>query len=444
MPEAPGTHARHRWREERVCIRFRQPVPPAEEKTARMAESEQGTSKGHEARIVGLVCSAHFISHYHLLLLPPVFEVVRTELGVSYVALGAVLTAFNVISALLQTPAGFLVDRVGARPMLIGGMTIGVVALLLAATFPSYWMLIAAYALLGLANTVYHPADYAILSSKIAGKKAGRAFSFHTFSGFFGSGVAPACVLFCAAYAGWQGAYYVAAGLAALVIAALAIWGAPLSVSAAVRRESGSQTAGKAGLDLLLSAPILRNLFFFVLLALSGGGIQTFSVVALGQINGTPASIANIALSGYLLMSAAGVLLGGILADRTSKHERIAAAGFMATSTMVVAVGWGDLGAAALIAAMSLGGFLNGIIQPSRDMIVRSVTPPGAFGKVFGFVSTGFNIGGMIAPLLYAWLLDRGEPRMVFALVTVFILLALFTVITRPKPQPAPAATPAE
>lgn len=409
-----------------------------------MAESQQ-SSRGHDARIIGLVCSAHFISHYHLLLLPPVFEVVRTELGVSYVALGAVLTAFNVISALLQTPAGFLVDRVGARPVLIGGMIVGIAALLLAATFPSYWMLIAAYALLGLANTVYHPADYSILSSTIAGKKAGRAFSFHTFSGFFGSGVAPACVLFCAAYfGGWQGAYYAAAGLAALVVLALIIWGAPLSVGAVARREASASTSGKAGLDLLLSAPILRNLFFFILLALSGGGIQTFSVVALGQINGTPASTANIALSGYLLMSAAGVLLGGILADRTTRHERIAAAGFLATSTMIVAVGWGNLGAVTLIAAMSLGGFLNGIIQPSRDMIVRSVTPPGAFGKVFGFVSTGFNIGGMIAPLLYAWLLDRGEPRMVFALVTVFILLALFTVITRPKPQPAPTAQPAE
>ncbi|MGE0421036.1 MAG: MFS transporter [Reyranellaceae bacterium] len=409
-----------------------------------MSQSGQPAGKGREIRIVGLVCAAHFVSHYHLLLLPPVFEVVRTELGVSNLALGAVLTAFNVISALLQTPAGFLVDRVGARPMLIGGMMIGIVALLLAATFPTYWMLIAAYALLGLANTVYHPADYSILSSTITANKAGRAFSFHTFSGFFGSGVAPACVLFCAAYAGWQGAYYAAAGLAAIVVAALVIWGAPLSVGAVARRAANASTSGRAGLDLLLSAPILRNLFFFVLLALSGGGIQAFSVVALGQINGTPASTANIALSAYLLLSALGVLVGGLLADRTSRHERIAAAGFLATSIMVVAVGWGDLGAAALIAAMGVGGLLNGIIQPSRDMIVRSVTPPGAFGKVFGFVSTGFNIGGMIAPLLYGWLLDRGEPRMVFALVAAFILLALFTVITRPKPQPAPAATPAE
>jgi MFS family permease len=403
-------------------------------------------SNGREVRIVGLVCSAHFVSHFHLLLLPPVFEVVRTELGVSYVALGAVLTMFNIVSALLQTPAGFLVDRVGSRPVLTGGMVVGILGLLVAATFPGYWSLIAAYALLGLANTVYHPADYAILSSTMPQRMAGRAFSFHQFSGFFGSGVAPACVLFLAAIYGWRGSFYVAAGMAAVVVTALVIWGAPLSAGAKAKRETDgkSATSGKAGLDLLLSPPILRNLFFFILLALSGGGIQTFSVVALGQINGTPAATANFALSAYLLLSAFGVLVGGYLADHTAKHERIAAVGFLATSTMVIAVGWGNLGAAALIIAMGTGGLLNGIIQPSRDMIVRSVTPPGAFGKVFGFVSTGFNVGGVISPLLYAWLLDHGEPRMVFALVATFILLALFTVITRPKPQPSPAATPAE
>lgn len=410
-----------------------------------MSQSEQTVGQGREVRIVGLVCSAHFVSHFHLLLLPPVFEVVRSELGVSYVALGAVLTMFNIVSALLQTPAGFLVDRVGSRPVLTGGMIVGIAGLLVAATFPGYWSLIAAYALLGLANTVYHPADYAILSSTMPQRMAGRAFSFHQFSGFFGSGVAPACVLFLAAIFGWRGSFYAAAVMAALVVTALLIWGAPLSAGAKAKRDAGkSATSGKAGLDLLLSPPILRNLFFFILLALSGGGIQTFSVVALGQINGTPAATANLALSAYLLLSAAGVLLGGYLADHTSKHERIAAVGFLATSTMVIAVGWGNLGAAALIIAMGSGGLLNGIIQPSRDMIVRSVTPPGAFGKVFGFVSTGFNVGGVISPLLYAWLLDHGEPRMVFALVATFILLALFTVITRPKPQPAPAATPAE
>jgi MFS family permease len=140
-------------------------------------------------------------------------------------------------------------------------------------------------------------------------------------------------------------------------------------------------------------------------------------------------------------MTAAGVLLGGIIADRTIHHERVAAAGFACTAAMAVVLGWVALPLVPLVVLMSVGGLLNGIIQPSRDMMVRAVTPPGSFGKVFGFVSTGFNIGGMVAPLLYGWLMDRGEPRLIFAVVTFFILLGLVTAITRRKPQALPAWT---
>ena len=142
-----------------------------------------------------------------------------------------------------------------------------------------------------------------------------------------------------------------------------------------------------------------------------------------------------MALSGFLLCSAFGVLLGGIIADRTPHHERVAAVGFAFTSTMAILMAWVNMPAAVLVGVMSLGGLLNGMIQPSRDMMVRAVTPPGSFGKVFGFVSTGFNLGGMVSPLLFGWLMDRGEPRAIFMIVVGFILLALVTAITRAKPQ---------
>ena len=174
---------------------------------------------------------------------------------------------------------------------------------------------------------------------------------------------------------------------------------------------------------------------------MANGGIQTFTVVGMGAIHGTPASVANMALSGFLLFSAVGVLLGGVIADRTPHHERVAAIGFACTSTMAILMAWVNMPAAVLIGVMSLGGLLNGMIQPSRDMMVRAVTPPGSFGKVFGFVTTGFNLGGMVSPLLYAWLMDHGEPRTIFMIVVAFIFLALVTAITRAKPQAQAAWT---
>jgi FSR family fosmidomycin resistance protein-like MFS transporter len=397
-------------------------------------------SKGREAKVIALISVAHFISHFHLMLLPPIFGEVKDAFGVSYTQIGLAITAFNVCSALLQTPVGFLVDRAGPRLMLTAGLLGGAAAITAAALLPGYWFFVIAYALLGVANTVYHPADYSILSAAIDHKRIGKAFSIHNFAGYLGMGVAPAVVLTCAALWGWRGAFLFAAVLSFAGALLIIVAG---SVLPRVVRKPMEESKGdtKVGLDLLLSAPILRNLLFFFCIAMANGGFQTFTVVGLGAIHGTPASVANVALSGFLLFSAAGVLLGGIIADRTPHHERVAAVGFACTSTVAILMAWVNMPAVVLITVMSLGGLLNGIIQPSRDMMVRAVTPAGSFGKVFGFVSTGFNLGGMVAPLTYAWLMDHDEPRGIFMIVFAFILLGLITAITRAKPQAKEAWT---
>jgi FSR family fosmidomycin resistance protein-like MFS transporter len=400
--------------------------------------AERGTLL-REGKAISLIAVAHFVSHYYILLLPPVFALVKDEYGVSYTGIGLALTAFNIASATFQTPAGFLVDRVGPRSVLVAGLLLGATATAAIALVPGYWMLVAMFALLGLANTTYHPADYTILAATVGPQRIGKAFSVHTFAGYLGSGVAPACVLFCTAYWGWRGSFLVAAALGIAAALLILAFGRVLNSAAPkpqAAKTEAANVAAQVGWRLLFSAPILRNLFFFMLIALAGGGLTNFSVVALGALHGTPASVANIALSCFLLLSAAGVLLGGFIADRTSRHERVAALCFAATAVMVVLIGSTDLSAVLLIGAMSVGGVLNGVIQPSRDMMVRAVTPPGSFGKVFGFVTTGFNLGGMVSPLLYGWLMDRGEPGLIFLFVAGFILLSLLTVITRPQPQP--------
>ena len=399
-------------------------------------------SLGREARVIALVAVAHFTSHIHIMLLPPILGPVKEAFGVSYTEVALALTAFNVASALFQTPVGFLVDRFGPRLMLTGGLVVGSIAIAAAALLPEYWLFVIAYGLLGMANTVYHPADYSILSAAVEHKRIGKAFSIHTFAGYLGSGVAPALVLACAAIWDWHGAFLFAAMLSMAVALLMIVAGSVLPRPVRKPLPATARSDARVGLDLLLSAPILRNLLFFFCISMANGGIQTFSVVSLGAIHGTPASVANVALSGFLLFSAGGVLLGGFIADRTPHHERVAAIGFACTSTMAILLGWVDMPAAILIGVMSLGGLLNGVIQPSRDMMVRAVTPVGSFGKVFGFVSTGFNLGGMVSPLLYGMLMDHGEPRGIYLIVTAFIFLALLTAITRAKPGAKPAWTP--
>ncbi len=170
---------------------------------------------------------------------------------------------------------------------------------------------------------------------------------------------------------------------------------------------------------------------FFVLLAMLSGGLYNYSVVAFGALYGTPVATANAALTGNLALAAIGVLAGGLLVGRTSRHGTVATIGLLAIALFTVLIAEFDLGALGLIAAMTAVGFFFGVIMPSRDMIVREVTPPGSFGKVFGFVTTGFNIGGIIAPLIFGAIMDHGSPRLVFILVAACSLAAIATVATR-------------
>jgi sugar phosphate permease len=384
---------------------------------------------------IAIVSAAHFVSHYYIMLLPPLFMFVRADYGVSYTELGFALVAFNVVTAVLQTPAGFLVDRIGARPLLAGGLALGGAAFAVIGLVPSFWLFIAMFAVAGLANTVYHPADYAILSHRISPGRTGQAFSVHTFAGMLGGAAAPASLLLIQNFAGWRGAFLAAAMLGFVTAAVIAYspdGGADRPQQGkAPSTESSNLTA--SGWRLLLSLPILQNLLFFVLLALTNGGLQNYSVVALGALYGTPLEIANMALSGFLLLSAIGVLIGGMVASRTSRHSFVAALGLCAGALVALLIGFRDLGALMLIVMMSLGGLFNGLIMPSRDMIVREITPPGSFGKVFGFVTTGFNIGGIIAPLAFGAMMDHGSPRAVFLFVAAGSLASVLTVITLPK-----------
>jgi len=402
---------------------------------AQATEFRPRAIRSDEARIIGLVGAAHFVSHYYILLLPPLFVFIRADYGVSYTELGLAIAAFNVVSAVFQTPAGFLIDWIGARLILIAGLTLGASAVLVMGLVPSFAVLVVMMAFNGLANTVYHPADYAILSHVISSRRIGHAFSVHTFSGMLGTAVAPASLLLLQSVVGWRGALVAAAMLGFAVAVLLLLNGDRLFDRVRPGKEARAAQAGQGdtGWRLLFSTPILQNLLFFVLLAITSGGVSNYSVVALGALYATPVGVANAALSAFLLLSAFGVLAGGFFAVRTSHHTLVASLGLLATGAAVLLVGTVDLGTVLLIAAMAAGGLANGIVMPSRDMIVRAVTPRGSYGKVFGFVTTGFNIGGIVAPPIYGALMDHGYPRAVFLVVGVASVAAIVTVITRAR-----------
>jgi FSR family fosmidomycin resistance protein-like MFS transporter len=385
-----------------------------------------------DIRLIASVSIAHGASHFYMLVLPPLFAVIRAEYDVSYTELGLALTLFNAVSALLQTQAGFLVDRGNAKVILAAGLLIEAAAFAIAALTHSYWMMVAMFAVMGVGNTVFHPADYALLSRHVSPHRIGQAYSSHGFFGMLGSAAAPGAVLLMYGYFGWRGAFFGTAILGSIVAVLVLLMADGNSEPTAKPRDRHAQAPNW---QLLLSAPIMANFVFFMLFAAAAFGMQNFLIVGLAALHGTDQATSNAALSGYLLLSAFGILIGGWIASRFSQHRLLAGIGLSATAVVAALIAMFDMNATVLIIVMSIAGLLYGAVMPSRDMIVREVTPPGAFGTVFGFVTNGFNIAGILAPLLFGALLDHGEPRLFFYSVAAFgvaSVIAVFCVPRRP------------
>ena len=399
-----------------------------------------------DAKTVAVVGAGHFFSHFYLLVLPPLFPLLKGELGVSYASLGLLVSAISLSTGIFQIPAGYVVDRYGPVMLLAAGLALESCAFLLLGVTSSYGLMLILMFVAGIGNSVFHPADYTILSATVGRERLGRAFSIHTFSGHAGFAAAPVLMAFFAVTIGWRGGL-VLAGLAGLAVAVLIVVNrGHLNRSMAALpevRPAAAEASRLSGLGLLMSWPVLLCFGFFVLLSMGLGGLQSFLVSAFVEDRGATLAMASFALTAMFFGSSLGVLTGGVIADRTSRHDLVAACGLGGAACFILIVGEAALPLAALTVIMALAGFSSGMVAPSRDLIVRAAAPEGSTGKVFGFVSTGFSVGGVTSPLVYGWVLDAGGSRWMFWMTAAIMALAIFTVISTGKGKTSSTTTSA-
>ena len=403
---------------------------------AATVEATVTTIRRGSARAVAVISAAHFASHFYMLLLPPLFPMLRDVYDVGYTELGFAISVFSIATACTQVPVGFAVDRFGARRILVAGLLLEAAAFALIGFMPVYGALIALMAVAGLANAVYHPANYSLLNATVDPRRMGRAFSFHTSAGTLGYAVGPVTMVYLMTLTDWRTALMLCAAGGAVIGLMVASSARTLKERAGPAAPDGSLGAGATvsgatGLRLLLSAPIVLGLLFFLGLSVAGHGIQSFSVSALHIIHDAPIAEATTVLTAYLFASPVGVLAGGWVADRIHRrHDVFAAMCFVVTAVCIGTVAAVHLPLAVIGVLFAITGLFSGMVSPSRDMLIRSMAPPGEIAKVFGFVSTGFNLGGIAAPVMFGFLLDRSDPGIVFWVVTIVSLASVFTVLT--------------
>ena len=387
-----------------------------------------------DAQLIGLVGLAHAISHFSQLILAPLFPWLKDAFNVSYTELGAVLTVFFVVSCLVQAASGFIVDKLGPRPVLFVGLGMLGLAGFGYAMAQSYWMLLASAVVGGVGNGVFHPVDYTLFNRKVAPTRLGHAYSVHGITGSLGWALAPAFVVPIALATSWRVALAAAGALALAVLVVLWMYRRVFALDVkAVQKATGQDahlpTAGQFDFLRIPAVWMCFGFFFFYAMVISV--VQTFAPVAAGHLHAVPLALVAVCLTVYMVASAAGMVVGGFLASDPSRCERIVGAGFGIAASLALVLAFADFAPVLVPVLFGAMGFASGIAGPSRDLLVKKSTPANATGRVYGVVYAGLDIGQAVAPLVFGRLMDNGRYTAVIvglALVQGVLIASAFNV----------------
>ena len=380
-----------------------------------------------DAKVMSLVGLAHASSHFGHMLLPPLFPVFMQEFGLSFAQVGLLMSVFFVVSGVGQATAGFVVDKLGARPVLFSALCIFMLACLVASNAQGYSWLVAAAALAGLANSPFHPIDFSILNQRVSSSRLGYAFSVHGLSGSLGWALTPILLVGLMGIIGWRNAYWVTAGVYAVVFVVL-FFNRDQLMTTVVRKQADEQTSSLEFLKL----PVVWWCFaFFLLSTITLAVVQSYSASILKAMHGVSLQAATATLTAYMLASAAGILVGGFVSARVGaqKSDKVIAVCMSTGAVLMMLAGTGWLGAFGSMALLAATGFAVGIGGPSRDMMIKRATPRGATGRVYGTVYSGLDVGFAIAPLIFGLLMDRALYSLTMITSAFALILAVFAAL---------------
>ena len=398
-----------------------------------MSSAASTSLEPREHGAIWLIGAAHFVSHFYHLALPPLYLLVTKDLGLTWVEVGFPMILYFVATAIVQVPIGLLVDKIGARVVLVAGLALMGLALVIAGMMTSYYVLMAAFFVAGIGNAVFHPADFSILSASIRESHLGRAFAYHSFGGSIGYASAPFVMVLFGSQYGWQNALIFAGVLGVVMSVIIATFGASLRDYSGERKakEQAGETPKEAlSWRVMLTRPMILFFLFYVATSASGTGMTAYTIPALPLVyDGVSTELAGTILTCFLIAAIVGAIPGGWLADWARLEYLVVVGCFLIMSLTIVLIGSGTLSLWLLFGTMIVAGLMRGLYNASRDVLVRRASPSSSIGTAFGFVTLGYTLGQGATPILYGWLMDNGMGSGVFYVSAGAALLAMFIVL---------------
>lgn len=388
--------------------------------------------------VISAISAGHFISHVFLLAYPPLFPFLARYFSLTTTQLGLLVTAIYLPTLVLQLPLGVVVDRIGAKRVLVGGLFVTSIGIGLSGLATSYWILLVCALFSGIGQSVFHPADYAFLDAVTDPTTEGKAFSAHTFGGFAGFAAAPAVIGGIGILIDWRVAL-LSVGIAGVVFTILfAIWIPPVykrtRTSTEVDTPSLRETLGDM-VSYLREWDLVTVAFFYLLTMTAIVGLQSFTTVIAVESYGFAETTANTLLTAHLTAVAIGVILGGPMADRLPyAGVLIATLVLCAGGVAVAAIGPWDATLLAPLITFIFIGLALGSALPSRDRLANSTGDPGSTGAKFGFFFTGVSLGAVVSPAVLGQIIDLQSADLAFIVMAVVLVLAailVFPVLVR-------------
>ena len=367
------------------------------------------TLNSQERGVVGLTGGAHVIIHVVMEALPAVSILLIRQFGLDTFQFGLLANLSYLTFGLISLPAGFLVDRIGARKTLricMAGIALGALVIALSTTL---WMLALGVGLLGLAAGLYHPIGLTMISAEV--RQSGRGMGYHGITGNIGHVLGHLIAAGVLAVAGWPHLFGVS------VLLSLGV----LSYQVISERRKNHYSAlivptlPQEKADFKQITLIIIGMTF---IGFAHRGLEIFMPLyfgnALSLAGLSDEVIGNLAAAVVLLGAVSGQFIGGRLADREKPLRSLVA---LSLGGAAVAGLCGRLGGwGSLVSAFVLAALLFGTLPISNSMIGR-LLPARHRGKGYGLLSTfTFGVGSLVASIGGA-LAESSELTNVFYLM---------------------------